>query len=72
MRLAYCHAADPVGVLVFRTGEMRPGGVPSLLRGHGVLVRMSFTPPCPTCSNGESTPLAQSTVFVIHRSGGLH
>jgi len=36
LRLAYCLAADPIGVATFHTSEIPPGWAPPLPRGMGV------------------------------------
>lgn len=48
--------ADPIGVSTFRTREMRPGWVSSILRGRGVLLQ-GERDSCSTCGPSSSPSL---------------
>ena len=54
---------DPVGVSTFRTHEIRPGWVPSLPRGGGVLPASAISPAgaCRFSTASPCTPLKHST-----------
>jgi hypothetical protein len=58
---------DPAGVPVFRTHEIRPGWVPPILRGGGVLpVSVGSLPG--TCRFTTASPI----IRLLHSTGGSH
>lgn len=58
---------DPAGVPVFRTHEIRPGWVPPILRGGGVLpVSVGSLPG--TCRFTTASPV----IRLLHSTGGSH
>jgi len=55
------NCTDSVGVSVFRTCEMRPGWVPSLLRGGGV-VPIAVTSTTGTCRFSTASPIPRWSI----------
>src|ERR1035441_1398053 len=58
---------DPAGVSVFCTYEIRPGWVPPVLRGDGVLP-ISAGSPTGTCRFTAASPV----IRLMHSTGGSH